>query len=446
MSGITSTGFVPKTLEEIETDLKTGIRGTFGASEDVEAESVWGQFIGIFSERTALVWQAIAAVYQASFPDGADGVNLINNCALTGVAQLPATYSTVVAGLTGTLATVIPADKIASVLGSGTQFKLTSPATLAAIVPWAVSTVYVIGNVREQYGRLWRCKVPGTSGTVGPTTDGAPESDSVVAWDYLGTGTGYVEVTLRAVLTGPKVAAAYTLTVIETPVSGWNYVRNFTDQTTKGTDLESERALRLRRELSLGALGSASARAIRSAVLAVTGVTDCFVFENDGDVTDADGIPPHAFEVVVAGGTNFDVAQAIYTAKGATAGTYGTSSQNVTDSSGFTKVVLYSRPVDLNIWATFNLIIDPALFPSNGAAQVKAAVVAWALLNIHTGSEVRSSPLVPLAFTIPGVVESTLPLIGLANPPTVSTTIVANNRQKAAFDTARIVVNTTNVT
>ena len=45
---------------------------------------------------------------------------------------------------------------------------------------------------------------------------------------------------------------------------------------------------------------------------------------------------------------------------------------------------------------------------------------------------------------VPGVLDTGLPLIGLSNPPTVSTTIPISSRQLAAFSQGRIAVNVTN--
>lgn len=385
MAGIDSTGFTVKTLEEIKTDLEAGFRSTFGASIDLEPESVDGQQIAIFAERLADAWAGIAAVYQAVFPDGADGINLDNLCALTGSARLPATYSKVDVICSGTPGTVIDAGKTLSVAGVGTKFSNVSP------------------------------------GTIG--------------------GGGTVVIEFRAVETGPKIAPAGTLTVIESPVAGWASATNTLDVKIRGTNLELDPPLRLRREASLRGLGNSSCQAIRSKVLKVQNVTDCFVFENTLDFPDGNGLPAHAVEVVADGGTDQLVADAIYAAKGAGIITFGTSSQAVTDSNGFNQLVKFSRPVEVDIWVGLTVIVNASLFPSDGVAQIKQAIVDWVVLNMHTGSDVRSSPLVPVIFSIPGIEDVVgLPLVGLSNPAVASTTLVLTNHQKAKFDTSRIAV------
>ena len=53
MAGLTSAGFEAKTLADIQAEIEADFKASFGASIDVTAQSVFGQLIGIISEREA---------------------------------------------------------------------------------------------------------------------------------------------------------------------------------------------------------------------------------------------------------------------------------------------------------------------------------------------------------------------------------------------------------
>ena len=390
MAGIDVTGFVPKTLDQIKTDLQTGYQSTFGAGIDLAPASLDGMEIAIKAERLAEVWAAALTVYNASFADGAEGVNLDNIGAITGCNRLPATRSKVDGSVVGVPGATIPATITAQIAGGGSLF-------------------------------------------IATTAGGTFLSVTPIIYEFI------------AVDTGPKLCPAGTLNVLINPTAGSGVltsVVNVLDQKIVGTNLETDTAYRLRRDSSLRSLGNASIASLRSKVLAVANVTDCFVFENTTSATDANGVPSHAIEVVAAGGLDLDVANTIYATKAAGIQMYGTSTQAVTDANGFSQNVLFSRPAALNIWINLSIRVDPATFPSNGDTTIKAAFAAWGLVNLHTGSSVVSSIMLRDALDgIPGILEFvTLPLIGLSNPATVSTTITATNRQRANLDTSRITI------
>jgi uncharacterized phage protein gp47/JayE len=386
--GVTSTGFVAKPLADIKTDLEARFRTTFGNGIDLSPNSVFAELIGIFADRLADAWQLGQALYANAYTDGAQGAALDQLCALTGVARKPATSSRVSATLTGTPGTFIAAGKRISVTGIGSKFS----------------------NV--------------SSGTIG------------------GGGTLVLEFT--AVSTGPIVAPAGTLTTIETPVPGWASVTNPLDQSYLGTDLESDSALRLRRELSLRALGGAASAAIQAALFEVPNVTDALVFANETDATDANGLPPHSFECVVNGGLDADIAAKILATKPVGIATYGTTSISANDSGGQPHTIKFSRPTVLNIYVTIDVIARASVAPSNLAALISAAVAAFGDLNYNVGDPVIAAAMLPTVFNASaGVLDVPSVKIGTTASPTLSTTIRPTSRQIADLDTSRIVVNLT---
>lgn len=383
--GLTSTGFVAKPLADIKSDLEASFRSTFGNGIDVSADSAMGEVIGIFADRLADLWQGAQALYTNAFPDGASGVALDSLCAITGTARQPATQTRVMATVVGTPATVITTAARVSVTGVGTLFK-----------PAASITIPIGGSISAEF---------------------------------------------MAVETGPKPAPAGTLTTIVTPVAGWASLSNPLDQFALGRNIETDAALRLRRELSLRAIGGATLEAIRAAVAEVPGVVNVNVFENTTSTTDASGLPPNSFEVVALGGTNAAVGQSIFDRKPAGVRSYGTTTVGAADSLGVLHDVSFSRPTTLPGYVTLTVKArGPA--PGNLADLIAAAIVEFGDSNLSVGDPFIATALIPSVFKAdPSIVDVPSVLIGTAPSPVSSVTLVATNRQLFDLDTSRVVVN-----
>lgn len=385
MAGLTDEGFEPKPLADIQTDLGSGLRAVFGAAITLIAQSVFGQIIGIIAERLADLWQLGLALYNAGTREGAVGIQLDNIGALTGTARLQAT-NTHVQVLCITSA-AIPANSLVSIPGVGTQF-------------------------------------------TNDVISGSPVS-------------GQVTVDFRAVNTGALAAPSGTVTHIDTPVSGWTSCSNPLDENILGSDIETDAVYRIRQVAELRAMGASTIAAIRAKLFGVPNVTDAYVFDNDSDSTDGNGLTPHSFECVVDGGTDAAVSSVILLNKPVGIATHGTSTTSATDANGFSIAVNYSRPAELDAYLIVNLSALAASYPSNGDDLVKDAIVSYGI-NYHTGSALIPSALIPNIFAATaGVTDVSIPLVGTAINPSTSAPIVATNRQKVKLDTSRIVINHT---
>lgn len=438
--GVVPEGFNPKPLQDIKTDLEAAYRAVFGAGVDVSASSPFGQEIGIMAERLAELWSVGEAAYGSAFPDSATGASLDLVAALGGVTRIPAAYSTVSVTLAGT-ATAVPSGTVVS-NGLGVRWATTALATKVALTAWATSTGYSTGDRRTANGNAYLATASGTSAGAGtgPSGTGTAITDGTVVWAYIGTGTAVVDANAQAENIGPVSGIARSINTIETPVSGLSSALNILDAQV-GRVEETDAELRVRREIAIRAIGGATVDAIRSNVLSVSGVTDCYLFENDSDITDVNGLPPHTFEAVAAGGTDLAVATAIFDKKAAGIGTYGTTTQPVTDDQAQVHQIKFSRPSVVNVWVVLTVKVDFGTFPLDGSDQVKAALVAYQEANLRVGIDVRSAALVSTIFAIPGVLDlGGLPFIGTAPSPVTSATIVLTNRQIADFDTSRITV------
>lgn len=382
--GLTATGFLPKTYAVIKAELEDAFRAVFGQSIDVSAQSVFGQLIAIFAEREAEVWDACQEVYSAFNPDEATGAALDSVAALTGTIRERAAYSTVTLTLTGTPGATVPAGSEVSVAVTGVKF-----VTLAAAT-------------------------------------------------FVGTFTT-VDVAAQAQETGPKVALAGTITVIETPVDGWSAVTNALDA-VPGSDIESDADLRERREDELRGGANAALEAIRTNLLAVTGVSEAAVFENITMVTDADGIPAKAVECVVdyeAPATAALVREAIFESVAAGIETHGSVSGTVVDTQGIGHTIEFSEAADIDVWVAATVYYDADHFPLTGAADVLTAILAYGD-DLVMGHDVFANAIGATTFAIEGVLNCTV-LVGTSNPP-LAASVAITLKQIGKLDSARVAI------
>lgn len=442
--GVTPEGFKQKTAQDIKTEIEDDLRARFGAGINLLATSVFGQLVGVETGRQAELWEVAAAVYRAMYPDSASAEALDNVASITGTLRLGAAKSAADAViLTGTSAAVLPVGRVLSVVGAGDRFASTTPAVLAAATARAPTTPYFVGDVRTNAGNIYVVTIAGTSGAGGgPTGTGSAIVDGTVTWRFVGTGTFTALADFESEEFGEINAPAFTLTVIETPVSGWTGAGNRLDAEL-GREIESDADFRVRREQLLRASGSATLEAIRARVREVEGVTQVFIFENTSLVTDSEGVPGKAFETVVQGGVDQAIADMIFLHKPVGIEAHGTEVESVVDTQGFAHTIKFSRPTEIDMWIDVTVKVNPATFPADGVDQVKAALVAVGdALQIGDDVIILSFRCAPLD-QVAGVID--VPVIEIEDTPSPTNTanIVIAVRDLAVFDTSRINVTVT---
>ena len=144
--------------------------------------------------------------------------------------------------------------------------------------------------------------------------------------------------------TGALQTLAGTLIEIETTVDGLDSVYNRYDLTT-GRNEETDTELRQRYLESLAVTGVGTLDAIVAAVKRVQGVSDASGVENDTETTSPDGVPAKSFKIVVVGGQNDNIAQAIWDTKPAGIRAFGTIFGTAYDLGGLSHNVYFSRPM-----------------------------------------------------------------------------------------------------
>lgn len=466
--GLTTEGFITKSLDTIRNEIGVALQQVFGASIRLDDQSILGQLVGIIAERLALLWELADAVNSGQDPDAATGARLEQLCLLTGTIRPSATYSAVTMTLTGDPATVVPGGSKIATASTGDEFALDDNVTLVAVDPWATTTAYVIGDRVTANGHVYECYTAGTSLGSGTGPDAEPpdflhsdntpqdqndiqDGGGTLRWVYCGEGTAAADGIAYAVNSGVVTGVAYDISEIVNQAAGWDGATNLADADV-GREIATDAELRALREQELAAGGSSPINALRAELLRVPDVEAVSIFQNVTDLTDADGLPPHSVEAVVRGPDSpsaaFDqsirdallagVAAGIKTASatGATSVT-GTA----TDDQGTVHSITFSRPTNIPIYIDIEVLVDTN-FPDDGEDQIKAAIVEWGDAQA-TGKDAVASAIIARCFTVAGVLDVTQCFIDDAPAPASSTTVAITNRQLATYSTTNIAVNVT---
>jgi hypothetical protein len=154
--GLTLQGFVPKPQSVIISEVRTALQQAYGTQINLLPRSVFANLIGVQSEREALLWSEMEAIYASQYPAGAEGTSVDNILALNNLRRLgplptktAPTDTTGVHGLLlfGTAGTVIPINSIVYPSSQPSlQFTLDAAYTIAAAVN-AVQQISFFGGI-----------------------------------------------------------------------------------------------------------------------------------------------------------------------------------------------------------------------------------------------------------------------------------------------------------
>ena len=272
-------------------------QAVFGADLVTTPETPQGVIITLQTEQRDAIARNNAELANQINPDIAGGVYLDALMSFTGGARRSATQSTISGVVfSGVPGTNIPAGSQAIVSGSGQIFTTDNP--------------YIIGS-------------------------GGSVTGSMTAVEY-----GPIEVPING------------LDTVASAVLGWETVTN-PNAAVPGDLEESDIAARRRRLDTLAVQSMSVAEAVVSRVMSIPEVRSMSFRENTAATTQTiDGISmvAHSIYACVEGGSDADVAQALYDTKTAGAGYNGSQTVSVTDPySGQITSVKFDRPTQTPI-------------------------------------------------------------------------------------------------
>ena len=314
---VDATGIHAPTYADVLDYLQTQFRAIYGADVYLGADSQDGQFLAILASAINDTNTVAVQVYNSFSPAKGIGEGLSSNVKINGIKRAQASASTVDLRIVGQAGTTI----VNGIAKDANQQQ------------WALPAVVVIPPAGE------------------------------------------VTVTASSAQQGAVSAAAGTITQIGTPTLGWQSVSN-PAAATPGAPVESDAALRVRQAVSVALPSRTVLEGTVGAVASIAGVARYRAYENDTNATDAHGIPSHSISLVVDGGDAMAIASAIAAKKTPGTGTFGTTTEVVTDIYGIAHPIHFFRPVAAPITAALTIKALTGYTTAVGG-QIKDAVVAY---------------------------------------------------------------------
>jgi uncharacterized phage protein gp47/JayE len=478
MAGITPEGLVIKRLSEVLADNRAKAVELFqdlvsvGDVVDTSASSALGRLIALAAPGEADLWEAVQEVYSAFDPNSATGIALDNLVALGGITRFSNTYTTTQALFTGNNGTLIPAGSVVSSGTTGQSFNVVASValspSLASGVVVAVTTVANNTLYTITYSRLTSSTtVSFTSGpsataasilsglkaeidanhptlvatVVGSTLDVRLDDIFQTATFSRSANLGFTKITklgdLIAQNYGPIEQSPNTITTISTPVLGWDSVTN-PISAVAGRFIETDEELRERFRVSKFERASNILEALYSALINLDTVEQVVIYENDTDVTDANGIPAHSFMPIVLGGISTNIAQSIWENKPLGIRSYGNTSVTIYDSQGFPHDIGFERPNPVTIYIDLDITTNSD-FPQNGEQAIKDAIAAYMEAQFGIGDDVVYSRLYTPINSVAGHQVNSL-TIGTSPSPTGTVNIPIAFNELFSLDPNNIVI------
>lgn len=405
----------PEILENIAENERTNIHPEIVTTN----ETIVGQQNIIVSTQLADIQALLEAVNDNFNIAKASGTNLDDLALLRNKTRLAATKTAGSADFTGTNGAFISLDSIVENPLSGDRYVTDSDITITTLACTSAqfsvatvsnSTAYTVTVQATDY--TYNSDVDATATEIVVGLKALIDADGAATWTAtLGVGdtliiadtitisvsfTGLLAAdsvtssgNITAVEAGAILAPAGTVNTIITAASGWVSVVNSTQLVT-GRAREEDTDLRVRISSTSVSVGSVTVDGIENNVESVSGVAGATVVENDSLITDGEGREGKSFEVIVEGGSDLDIAQAIWDSKGAGIKTVGDLSAFAVDRNGTNRLMFFSRPtlVNIAVRVTFSKYAEET-FPVLGVDTIKT------IATDHVNALTTSTDLIP---------------------------------------------------
>lgn len=254
-----------------------------------------------------------------------------------------------------------------------------NPKTARGIWQDALAEIYFIKRKKAVNSRCY-CILTGLKGTMIEKGSKIQSEADNTYWNLLEDVTiqnnGSVIALFECKTEGAVIASPNTLTKIITTVAGWDTVNNL-QAATVGTLEESQQAFEKRRYDSVALNSRGTTSSVYARVLQLDNVVGCYVVDNKTNIVktiDNYDLKPHSIYVAVLGGSNQDIAEAIYKSLSAGCDYNGNTTIDVTDeNTKSVESVTFMRPVQQNVYIKVNLFNKD--LPNDYEDLIKNAVI-----------------------------------------------------------------------
>lgn len=403
--GVTDKGFVLKRmdtiLEEIHSDLTEG----FGIDTRLAGTSYLDTLVTTFAGQIADLWETAQDSYYAKYPATATGVNLDNAVQYGGIRRMPYKQTCYPLHCTGDDGTYIREKAAVAtntmpeiMLYSVDEFQITREnfnavcIKVAVVENGAVYTVTINGNQysysnsdgseRDILDGL-KAAITNTEYIVeiNPAENVLEITDTILSRgnmlilsDNLTTSSVTTIVNFYTQEYGRITLPYGIVTKIVNNITGFNGVTNQLNPVygrLQESDIELRQSYIAKSALrSNTMIGSIVAELLNN----VADVESASGYENDKDYTDERGLPPHSVEIIVDGGDNNSIAEAILRRKAGGIQTHGSITVNVPGEYGDVIPIHFNRPEYLYTWLKVVIHGDSRKLPVNYAALTSASI------------------------------------------------------------------------
>lgn len=402
--GVTDKGFNIKRLDTIMEEIHTDLTEAFGFDTRLTKPSFFDTLITTFSYQISDLWETAQDNYYAKYPATATGVSLDNAVQYGGIRRAANKRTSYRLHCTGDDGTYVREEAIVATntspevrLKNADEFEITRDAfnRVSIKVASAEVGVYSVTINGSQYSfsspdGVEEDIITGLAKAI--TDDGytitaknntltiedktISRSNVLILSDNLTTSSVTVIATFLTEEYG-KITLPYGIvTKMVNNVTGFTAVTNLLEP-TYGRKQENDIELRQSYIAKSALRSNTMIESIVGELLNnIENVESASGYENDTDYVDSRGLPPHSIEIIVEGGDNSEIAQAILRRKAGGIQTYGSIEVGVPGVYGDTIPVRFNRPEYLYTWLKVVLHGDKSQLPTNYASLTIQALIS----------------------------------------------------------------------
>lgn len=472
--GVTDKGFVLKRLDTIMEEVHGTLTEGFGFDTRLSETSFLNVVVTSFCNQIAELWETAQDDYYSKYPTTAIGVNLDNAVQFGGIRRKPDSQNLYQLHCTGDDGTLV---RKGTVVATNTKPAVRLYAAAEFSIARESCNSLEVRVAAARSGAVYTISINGSNYSYA-STDAKAENilnglkDSIVDPEYIcsveegvlviqDSNTGRSNaISLTENLTTSSVTSIanfYTeeygkiilpdgiVSIIVNNIPGFDAVRNVLEPIYgrhEETDIELRQSYIARSALrSNTMLDSIVSELLNN----VAGVETASGYENITNETDERGLPPHSIEMIVEGGSNASIADAILRKKAGGIQTYGSITVDVATTYGDIVPISFNRPEYLYAW--IKIVLHGEKIPVNYATLTRNSVVddtelmlAGTSLLIQLLNEGIYEEVSGVTYIDTYVAYSTDPSYVPSEDEYKQDNIVATTRQKVLVNAARIEV------
>lgn len=402
--GVTDKGFNIKRLDTIMEEIHTDLTEAFGFDTRLTKPSFLDTLITTFSYQISDLWETAQDNYYAKYPATATGVSLDNAVQYGGIRRAANKRTSYRLHCTGDDGTYVREEAIVATntspevrLKNADEFEITRDAFNRVSIKVASAEVGVysatINGSQYSFSSPDGVEEDIITGLAKAITDDGytitaknntltiedktiSRSNVLILSDNLSTSSVTVIATFLTEEYG-KITLPYGIvTKMVNNVTGFTAVTNLLEP-TYGRKQENDIELRQSYIAKSALRSNTMIESIVGELLNnIENVESASGYENDTDYVDSRGLPPHSIEIIVEGGDNSEIAQAILRRKAGGIQTYGSIEVGVPGVYGDTIPVRFNRPDYLYTWLKVVLHGDKSQLPTNYASLTIQALIS----------------------------------------------------------------------